>query len=70
MTKQNRLIIRRFKSNPFRGSITTDAVNPDERDWNAFVTEKREQFNDPMYDPLRFSDKGGSVTDWMNKDRG
>ena len=67
-TKEGRVIIRQFKSSPFKSNIMTDAVSEDERDWNSFVKEKREQFNDPSYDPLKFTD-GGSVTDWMNKDR-
>lgn len=52
VTKEERVIIRRFLSNPFKGHVQTDAVSEDERDWNAFVTEKREQFNNPDWDPI------------------
>lgn len=65
VTKEGRVIIRRFESSPFKGSVKTDAQTEDERDWNAFISEKREQLNDPTWDPVQFSD-GTSITDWTN----
>lgn len=57
-TKQGQLVIRRFNSTPFANNVMTDSESEDERDWNAFVKEKREQFNDPHYDPLKVKDYG------------
>lgn len=56
ITKEGRLIVRRYQSSPFTNNIMTDAETEDERDWNAYVREKREQFDDPTYDPVRIVD--------------
>ena len=57
-TQKGQLIIRRFHSNPFGGKVQTDARSQDERDWNAFVAEKRELLDDPDWDPIQFYAKG------------
>lgn len=46
------LVQRRLKSDPFGGQVKTDAVSQDERDWNAYLKEKREIMNDPNWDPI------------------
>jgi hypothetical protein len=63
------MVIRRFKSNPFEGKVITDAETEDERDWNSFVDEKRNQLGIENWDPVRFND-GTSTYDWMRKARG
>lgn len=65
-TQDGRLIVRHFLSDPFGGKVSTDAETEDERDWNAFVAEKREYLNDPNWDPLEFAD-GGSTDAWLKR---
>src|SRR5688572_13641673 len=57
VTQEARVIVRRFESNPFKGKVHTDAKTEDERDWNSFVSEKREQLSDPNWDPIKIVDK-------------
>jgi hypothetical protein len=52
MTKDGKLVVRRFMSNPFKSEVKTDAVSEDEKDWNAYLYERREQLNDPEWDPI------------------
>lgn len=52
MTKDGRLVVRRFMSNPFKGTVKTDAVTSDESDWNAYLYERREQIDNPEWDPI------------------
>lgn len=66
VTKSQRVIIRRFTSSPFAGAVKTDSLDQDDRDWNAFIAEKREALDDEHYDALQFHD-GTSVTDWTKK---
>lgn len=63
-TKEGRLIIRKFLSNPFAANVTTDAETEDERDWNSYVEEKREQLDDATFDPVTFVG-GKSTKDWV-----
>lgn len=58
-------MVRQFQSSPYGGEVQTDAESQDERDWNSFISEKREQLDDPTYDPIQFED-GSSTTDWVN----
>lgn len=48
-----RLIKRRFESNPFKGSVQTDAETQDERDWNSFIADKQNQMNNPNWNPIQ-----------------
>ncbi len=64
--QDGRMMVRKFLTNPFAGKVVTDAVTEDERDWNQYITEKREQLGDEHFDPLRFDD-GQSTWDWMNR---
>lgn len=69
VTKKDVLVIRRFESNPFNKTVTTDAKSEDERDWDAFISEKREAMNDEFYDPIRFN-TGEGASDWAKKAAG
>jgi hypothetical protein len=66
--KDGRLLKKNFMSNPFAGKVITDAETPDERDWNQYIKERREQLDDPNYDPVRFED-GESTYDWTQRQR-
>lgn len=52
-TRTGRLIIREFASSPYGGSVQTDAETQDERDWNQWIAEKREQRHDPTFNPVQ-----------------
>ena len=67
--KSGKLVIRKFESNPFVSKVITDAETADERDWREFVTEQRERFNDPNFDPITLQD-GTSTMDWTDIRRG
>jgi hypothetical protein len=53
-TKQGRLIITKFKSNPYKGEVKYDKKTEDERDWDSFVSDTREKLNDPNWNPISF----------------
>lgn len=67
--KSGAMIMKRFLSSPFKAKVVTDAETQDEADWNQYVSEQREKYNDPTFDPVRFDD-GSSTLDWTNKNRG
>lgn len=52
-TASGRLIVRKFMSNPYAGSVRTDAETQDERDWNSFIAEQRELRHDPTFNPIQ-----------------
>lgn len=67
--KRGLLVIRRFKSSPYGGSIKTDAISKDESDWMAYLDEQRERLNDEAWDPIQFED-GSSTSDRARRARG
>jgi hypothetical protein len=66
--KSGRLIRRRFATNPFKGKVTTEKITQDESEWNSWIKEKREQLDDPSFDPVTFAN-GQSTYDWMQRAR-
>lgn len=46
----------KYKSNPFEGSVHTNTKTEDERDWEAYVKNLRERFQDETYSPLEVSE--------------
>lgn len=52
VTKRGQLIIRKFGSDPFATNVQTDTQSEDERAWNQFIAEKREEMNDPHWNPI------------------
>lgn len=61
------LLIKKFPHNPYEGKVVDKGgKSQDERDWDAYVKEQREERGDPDFDPLTFDD-GSSVTDWMDR---
>lgn len=69
VTKKGFLVIRRFESDPFQKNVTTDAKTENERDWDAFISEKREAMDDELYDPIVFDD-GTSTEAWKQRAMG
>lgn len=67
-TKDGRIIQRKFMSSPYGGEVKTDAESQDEREWNSYIEEKREELFDPNWDPVRFSG-GQSTFNWIKKAR-
>lgn len=63
--QNGKLIMRKFQSNPFAGTVKTDATTEYESDWNSWLLERREQYDDPNWDPIQFLD-GSSTFDWTN----
>lgn len=66
--KTGQLIKKNFVSNPFAGKVITDAETTDEKEWNQFIQERREQLGIPDWDPVRFDD-GESTYDWTQRQR-
>jgi len=51
-TKEGKLILIKFKSNPFKGEVKYEKKSEDERDWDSYVRDMREKLNDPTWDPI------------------
>ena len=51
-TQQGRLVITKFKSNPFKGEVRYEKKSEDERDWDSYVNDMREKMNDPNWNPI------------------
>lgn len=66
--KNGHMIMRHFHSDPFAGKVVTDAESQDEKEWNAYVDEQREKYNNPDWDPVTFDD-GTSTRDFLDQAR-
>jgi hypothetical protein len=53
-TKSGKLIITKFKSNPFAGEVKYQKKSEDERDWDSYVKDMREKMQDPNWNPISF----------------
>lgn len=53
-TQNGRLIITKFRSDPYKGEVKYEKVSEDERDWDSYVADMREKMNDPTWDPITF----------------
>jgi len=51
-TGTGRIVITRFKSNPYAGSVQIEQKTQDERDWDSYVKDTREKMNDPKWNPI------------------
>lgn len=51
-TKEGRILMTRFKSNPYAGSVTYEKKSEDERDWESYLKDMREKMNDPDWNPI------------------
>jgi hypothetical protein len=57
ITREGRLIITRFKSNPFKGKVKYEKKTQDERDWDSYVKDMREKLGDPHFNPITIVDE-------------
>ena len=51
-TKEGKLIITRFKTNPFKGEVKYEKKSEDERDWDSYVDDMREKMDDQNFNPI------------------
>ena len=56
-TKQGKLLMTRFKTNPFKGKVTYEKKSEDERDWDSYVKDMREKMGDPNWNPITIVDE-------------
>ena len=56
-TQQGKLIMTRFKSNPFAGKVKYLKQSEDERDWDSYVKDMRGKMNDPNWNPITIVDE-------------
>jgi hypothetical protein len=56
-TQEGRLLMTRFKSNPFKGTVKYEKKSEDERDWDSYVKDMREKLNDPNWNPITIVDE-------------
>ena len=56
-TQEGKLIITRFKSNPFKGKVNYEKKTQDERDWDSYVKDMREKLGDPNFNPITIVDE-------------
>lgn len=54
-TKEGKLIITPYPSNPFEGAVVKERETQDERDWNAYLHQQREKRNDPSFNPIEIT---------------
>jgi hypothetical protein len=66
VTKEGKVIVRKYLRSPFVTEVKTDAVTADEQDWNHYIDEQRELRNDEFWDPVQFTD-GTSTTDYYRR---
>ena len=45
----------RLTSNPFKGKVQHVEKTQDERDWDAYVSDLQEKYQDPDYNPIEIS---------------
>lgn len=48
----------KYRINPFKGKVLQIEKTEDERDWEAYLNELRERFEDEHYDPIQAQDYG------------
>jgi len=51
-TRDGKVVITRFKSNPYAGSVMYEKKSQDERDWDSYLKDMREKMNDPNWNPI------------------
>lgn len=51
-TQTGKVIITKFRSNPYAGSVTYEKKSEDERDWESYLKDMREKMNDPDWNPM------------------
>ncbi len=56
-TKQGKLLMTRFKTNPFKGTVKYEKKSEDERDWDSYVADMREKLDDPNWNPITIVDE-------------
>ena len=66
-TQEGRFIQIKYPHNPFAGKVELEPKSQDELDWEMYLEQQRERFNDPEYDPITID--GKSATDWANENR-
>jgi len=56
-TRDGKLIMVKFTSNPFKGKVTYKKKSEDERDWDSYVNDMREKLNDPNWNPITITEE-------------
>jgi hypothetical protein len=51
-TQTGKLIVTKFKSNPFKGEVKYVKKTQDEQDWDSYVADMREKLDNPNWDPI------------------
>ena len=51
-TQQGQLIISRLKQNPYKGEIKREENTQDQRDWDSYIRDMSEKFDDPHFNPI------------------
>lgn len=57
VTKNGKLIQRKFDHNPFKGKIDFVAESQDEVDWRSYVNQERERRGIEDWDPIQVYEK-------------
>ena len=69
VTTEGKLLQVRLKSNPYAGTVKYEKQDEDEADWESYVHDMREKYDNPNWDPVQFTD-GSSTLDWTKGNRG
>lgn len=54
-TKDGRLLISKYKNDPFKAKIQSAPVTKDEQDYDAYLKDLREKLDSPRFDPISFT---------------
>lgn len=51
-TKNGKVLMSRFKANPFKGNVRYEKKSEDERDWDSYLKDMRNKMGDPNWNPV------------------
>jgi hypothetical protein len=51
-TQKGQMLYAKYNRNPFSGTVQSESVTEDERDYDAYVNDMREKMGDPTYTPV------------------
>lgn len=65
-TQKGQKIVAKIPTNPFESKIQSDRTTQDEKEWQQYLGEQQERFDDETWDPLLFED-GSSTNAWLER---
>lgn len=54
--QDGKVFVRRYDRNPFKAKVIVENKTQDEKDWESYVQDMREKFDNPNWDPVKVYD--------------